>query len=570
MSGGYSYSSELWPSLISLVLTIFLGVYSLQRRHVPGAKPFAFACLFGALWASGTALETASLDFSTQVFWIKFQTIWQLPSATAILCFVLEYAGLSRWLTRHNLILLAIPPLLTTLVVFTNDYHHLIWSDFLMAEHIIKIPGNANRFFVGYAIVIALANLLILVWLAIRSPQHRRPVSIMLLGQVTGRIFYMLNNFHINPLNPGESVFLVVGLVSSTYAIALFRFHVLDPIPLARSAIIDQMLEGALVLDKNRRIVDLNPAASRVLEQTASSLRGRKISDILPVDLKASRDNGSIIPTEISLGSGLSIRNYNLNIVKLVDSRNHLLGELFLLHEITELKRAHNQILEQQRVMATLQERERLARELHDSTGQVLSYVNLQSETIQKWLKAGNLEKAESLLTRLSEVAKEAHADIRESILSLKAGTPQGWSFLPALKKYLEDFKNNYGIHTELILENGPLESNFRPDAEVQILRVIQEAMTNARKHSNARNLRVSIEREINTGRIKIIDDGCGFDMDHMNRSGGHYGLAFMKERMMQIGGSIDFHSRPGEGTTITLIAPVRDQKEKRNESPAG
>jgi signal transduction histidine kinase len=200
----------------------------------------------------------------------------------------------------------------------------------------------------------------------------------------------------------------------------------------------------------------------------------------------------------------------------------------------------------------------------------VLGYVNLQSETIRKWLEAGNIEKAQTLLTRLSEVAKGAHTDIRESILSLKAGTSQDWSFLPALKKYLADFKNNYGIYTELVLKDNLEEGDFRSDAEVQLFRIIQEAMTNARKHSGAHNLRVSIEREINTGRITITDDGSGFEIGHINRDGRHYGLAFMKERMMQIGGSIYFHSRPGEGTIITLVAPVHDQKEKHNENPAG
>jgi hypothetical protein len=84
------------------------------------------------------------VDFSTRIFWIKFQTVWQLPSATAIFCFVLVYAGLGRWLTRRNLILLAIPPLITLVLIVTNDYYHLIWTGFRMEEYVLKF-GTANR-----------------------------------------------------------------------------------------------------------------------------------------------------------------------------------------------------------------------------------------------------------------------------------------------------------------------------------------------------------------------------------------------------------------------------------------
>jgi len=107
-------------------------------------------------------------------------------------------------------------------------------------------------------------------------------------------------------------------------------------------------------------------------------------------------------------------------------------------------------------------------------------------------------EKAESLLKRLAEVAKEAHADVRESILNLKAGSAQGWDFLTTLRRYLEEYQHYYEIHTELVLKDGLKENPFKPDTEVQLLRVIQEAMTNARKHSRAHNVSVTMDKEGN------------------------------------------------------------------------
>jgi len=102
MSWPYIYDPHLWPPLVTAILTIVLGWYGWRRRNILGARPFAVLCLFALLWAIGSILEASAADFYTKVFWIKFQAIWQLPTATAILCFVLEYAGYGRWLTRRN------------------------------------------------------------------------------------------------------------------------------------------------------------------------------------------------------------------------------------------------------------------------------------------------------------------------------------------------------------------------------------------------------------------------------------------------------------------------------------
>ena len=72
MTWYYAYSQDLWPAMISVALTIFLGFYSWNRRNVPGAKAFAIGCLFATLWVIGSILEIAALDFSTKVFWVKF------------------------------------------------------------------------------------------------------------------------------------------------------------------------------------------------------------------------------------------------------------------------------------------------------------------------------------------------------------------------------------------------------------------------------------------------------------------------------------------------------------------
>jgi len=420
--------------------------------------------------------------------------------------------------------------------------------------------------FISYGILLGLLNLLVLVWLAISSPVHRWPVAIMLVGQMIGRLGYTLDKLDTDLIRPGESVLLVVGVVSSAYAFAFLRFHAIDPIAAARRAVLQQMSEGLFVLDLQGRIVDLNPMAAAILGIPENNLRGKPLTEVMPIDagLITQLENQETGPTEIILGKDNSARQYNLNLTKLKGRHEEPIGLLLLLHDVTEQKRAQTKILEQQRVVATLQEREHLARELHDSIGQVLGYVGMQTQTALKWMHDGDDEKAESLLRRLVEVAKDAHADVRESILSLKTGSGQQWSFIPALKEYIDKFQSNYGMRAELVLSDGIDENTFDRGTGVHLLRAIQEALTNARKHSGANKLEVCLDLDGNKAQITITDDGHGFDVSQLaHGNSGHFGLDFMRQRMDRIGGSLEVESTAGGGTAMKLDVPIAKYREE-------
>jgi PAS domain S-box-containing protein len=354
-------------------------------------------------------------------------------------------------------------------------------------------------------------------------------------------------------------------VVTSAYAFALLRFHAIDPIAAARKAVLQQMNEGLFVVDVEGGILDVNPMAATVLGTPANKLRGKPITKVMPIDARliTQLENQKTEPTVITLRNDNSARQYNLNLTKLRGRHDETIGQLLLLHDVTGQKKAQAQIIEQQRVVATLQERQRLARELHDGIGQILGYVSMQVQTALKWVRDGNKEKAESIMGRIVEVSKDAHAEVRESILSLRAGSDQNWSLIPTLNKYIDRFQANYGIRTELSISDGIGENTFDSAVEVQILRVIQEAMTNCRKHSGAHCLKIGVELDGSKASITISDDGKGLDVGQFEHGeSGHFGLVFMRERMEQIGGSFKIDSIPEGGTILKLDAPIREQLE--------
>lgn len=95
MTWSYAYTPQIWPPVFTVLVLIALAIYSFRRRSVPGALPFTFALLCGALWMVGSSLEVAAVDASAKIFWVKFQAVWLLPSATAVTCFLLDYACLA-------------------------------------------------------------------------------------------------------------------------------------------------------------------------------------------------------------------------------------------------------------------------------------------------------------------------------------------------------------------------------------------------------------------------------------------------------------------------------------------
>jgi signal transduction histidine kinase len=563
MSWSYSYNPDIWPALVTLALATYLGQYSWRRRHLPGATAFAVACALGSVWILGVILELSAVGSATQVFWRKFQAVWQLPVGAAVTCFILQFAGLGRFLRLRTYALLFLVPALSTVAIATNGFHHLVWTGFEMSAHVVLSPGPLLWFFNSYIYLLGLVNLVVLVWLAIRSPGHRWPVAIIVCGQVVARIGYTIDTIDDGWLGPGESILFTVGVASAAYAIAFLRFHVIDPVAAARTAVLEQMREGVFVLDLEGRIVDVNPEGAAIVGVPEAELRNRPAAEVLPVDAgtPGGSDDGAMDRADIVLGGPGRARHYDLRVTPLRGRGSEPIGQLLLLHDVTEQKQAQARILQQQRVLATLQERERLARELHDGIGQVLGYVGLQAQAALQWTRSGNRGKAASILGRLQEVANEAHADVRESILSLKADSLQGWLFVPTLRKYLERFQTHYGIRTELSISDGLGEDALEPAVGLQLLRVVQEALSNSRKHSAARSLNVTVEANGSRVHITITDDGQGFDTSRLEgEDGRHFGLVFMRERMDQIGGAMTIDSAPGCGTVVRLDVPTREQ----------
>ena len=205
---------------------------------------------------------------------------------------------------------------------------------------------------------------------------------------------------------------------------------------------------------------------------------------------------------------------------------------------------------EQAGQMAILEERGRLARELHDNLAQTIGYLNLNTRIVTDMVKAGQHQEAQHALEDMRQSTRHAYDDLRWAVFDLRAPISGDQDFQAALREYLDEFEVQTGLNCQLAATAGNhLSANIR----VQLFRIIQEAMHNVRKHAEARHIWVKFEQNGHNPRLSIEDDGIGIDHSHIDPSTHHFGLRSMRERSEAIGWDLNIGLRPEGGTRIVV-----------------
>ncbi len=202
---------------------------------------------------------------------------------------------------------------------------------------------------------------------------------------------------------------------------------------------------------------------------------------------------------------------------------------------------------------AVTEERNRLARDLHDSVTQSLYSQMLYSEAASRRLAAGEVKEVSEHLGVLRQTAHQALQEMRLLIFELRPPILDEQGLVAAINARLEAVEERSGQHTEL---NADSDLRLPPDLESSFYRIVQEALNNVLKHANAQEVIISLTQNGDLVTLEIIDDGLGFDIESSQLLGS-YGLQGMRERVSQIGGSMNVHSKPGEGTRVIVEVSI-------------
>lgn len=212
---------------------------------------------------------------------------------------------------------------------------------------------------------------------------------------------------------------------------------------------------------------------------------------------------------------------------------------------------------QQVRVMAITEERQRIAREMHDSLAQVLGYVNTKVQATSVLLENGRLEDAKRNLDQMGSAARSAYADVREGILSLRTSLDEDRDLVDTLREYLHLWEDQSGVHVDLEADEFPTQA-LSDLAEVQLLRIVQEALSNVRKHAKATRVGIGVHLVDDRIVTTVSDDGQGIPATTRPTFGvPQFGMSTMRERAEALGGTLEVDSKAHEGTSIIVRLPA-------------
>lgn len=215
----------------------------------------------------------------------------------------------------------------------------------------------------------------------------------------------------------------------------------------------------------------------------------------------------------------------------------------------------NQRLVSRDRELAVYEERSLLARELHDSIAQSLAFLNIQVQLLEDSVSRDARGEVTEVLGRIREGVQESYDDVRELLTHFRTRVKQEEDIGSALRTMVTRFDAQTRLSTEFS-ESGtgvPLPA----ESQLQVLHILQEALSNVRKHAGATQVSVALRRDADY-RFVVSDDGCGFDADSApDAAESHIGLRIMRERAQRIGAQVEVRSSLGAGTTVTLTLPI-------------
>jgi PAS domain S-box-containing protein len=383
--------------VVAAAISISITLFAWRRRAVQGAVALGILSVAVATWSLGYVLELGStaivalprvgrevstIDLEGSIFWAKVQYLGIVTVAPAWLIFGLQYTGRGRWLNWRTILLLLAVPLIILGLVWTNEQHNLIWSSIRLdtsGTFPILDFGHGSAFWmiIGYSYLCLLFGSAILIHTILRSPDLYRRQTGALLVSIGAP--WVGNFVYIAGLSPWPALDLTpIGFTASCLAMAfgISRFQLLNIVPIAREALIDNMVEGVIVLDDQDRVVDINLAAQQTIGNTASAIIGRPIAQVMTQwsDIIERYQGATQLSEEIIIAEGDDEPScFDLRISPLYDRNCNLRGRLVVWRDISELKHVEAALRRQNDELIALQEKLFQAKEVAESASRAKS-----------------------------------------------------------------------------------------------------------------------------------------------------------------------------------------------------
>lgn len=576
-----------WISLVLFTTTAINCVttyFGWQRRNAKGGLYFAWGMMGITLWTLASGFDYAVSSIPMKVFFAKVESLGYNVALPLLTLFVLSYAGYEAWLNNSLIksLFIAIPAS-NILLTWTNEWHEWIWTSFLPSEFGDQVvifehgPGFIWISATGYLMIIIILSSL---WRVSNqgSALSRRQARLLLIASfiaVASNLIYLLDIYQIKGVDWTSVTFSISGLL---FLQAISGTYLLDIVPIARHEMLERMRDRVLVLDIYDRVVDFNLSAQRTFNMDRGQL-GMPVQTVMAqwpqiMDLTSS---GPVAATQATIMHKIGSKVFDARITHLTDTRGSVYGKLLVFSDVTkryqaeltleqrlaeiqtlhqDLQQTQAQVVDQQRALATQEERQRMARDLHDSVSQSIHSVVLFAETLEATLEKNNYERALQIVKRLTEGAKQSLKEVRLMLYELQdEGQKRSVDLIKDLESRLAGVEGRAGIRTQFVHE-GSLRYCPREWHE-NLFWIAVEALNNSLKHSQANEVKLRLNCSAQQVELEIVDNGIGFD-PHKTGVGG-MGLKNLLARADIIGGVLTVESGVSRGTVVRIIAKIRN-----------
>ena len=378
------------PFFTAAAFILIVGLYTLSRRQARGAWYLILLCLTASIWASTEGMLYLGFDISTNVLITKIQYVGiALPPPLALL-FGLTIFGYEEFITRDKTIVLFTVAALIILLVWTNDFHRLVFMDYFRIQT-AQLPmlglqhGRVWWLIILYHYALmAILSLILIRQVVMSSGFHRSQAGIILSAVV---VVWVVNGIYVSGNSPvpnmdiGPLAFILVAI---SMAWGYFRYDLLDILPVAKAEIFNQLSDPIFVVDKKNRLLDINPAAETMLDIDATVSIGQKIGDLLgkhPDIIKATNTTKS---HEVAVEVEGRTHFIDVTVSDLKDKRGGNIGRLFLLYDITKRIEGEEAKRERERLQGVFETAGAVCHEINQPLMAISGYADLLSMKVSE------------------------------------------------------------------------------------------------------------------------------------------------------------------------------------------
>lgn len=588
---GIQYTPYSILALLASFMSIFLMLIIWRRRSGQNIRFFMLLMVALSIWAFASAIEMSVTNLNNKVLINSLSYLGVVTVPTSLFLFVIDYTGRDYLLTRRNLILLSIFPILTLLAVATDPLHHEFWTSIVLTtDHSYQMAvynhGILFWLHVAYSYLMMVLSAILLIRAFIRSPQvYRGQMSLIFVGMAAPWVANGLYVFEMSPLPAYVDLtplaFTVTGL---TLGWNMYRFRMMDLIPVARDRVIETMLDAVIVFDPNNRIVDANPAAFELLQKTGEQVIGKDASQVFVNHLaviaqfEANKQKSGEIPIVLD-----DIEHtYKMHISPFYNRQGDLTGRTVVLHEITALKNANQQlIIAKQEAEAADQMKSQflatMSHELRTPLNAIIGYTELQLTGMVGELSDIHYQYAERTLAN-AEHLLELINDILD-LSKIEAGRVQLAAQSFNLREWATNIVEQYRIlatdkDLELREEIAPELPEIAIGDELRLKQIVVNLLSNAIKFTAEGHVLFKLAKESeDRWCIIIADTGIGIS-PHLQETvfdefyqvdgsstrdygGTGLGLAIVRKLVMLMKGTIHLESALEKGSTFSISLPI-------------